>query len=141
MPLGGGSSRPLLLPPHGDEDQGKALGPCMPASFASTQLESDRCRFENPLRFRRMGNCSSSQELVSPEPVELSPSSPISNRIGLSRCSLIVRCVQILDWHAAGRSLRLHLHARLVTIRELDASRFEGTLDIVKSASVGSSPA
>src|SRR4051794_14655374 len=58
VPLGGGSSRPLLLPPHGDEDQGKALGPCMPASFASTQLESDRCRFENPLRFRRMGNCS-----------------------------------------------------------------------------------
>src|SRR4051794_41438707 len=62
VPLGGGSSRPLLLPPHGDEDQGKALGPCMPASFASTQLESDRCRFENPLRFRRMGNCSSSDQ-------------------------------------------------------------------------------
>src|SRR5436189_29057 len=33
VPLVGGSSRPLLLPPPGVEDQGEALGLWMPASF------------------------------------------------------------------------------------------------------------
>lgn len=31
----------------------------MPASFASTQLESDLPRFGNPTRFNRLGKCSS----------------------------------------------------------------------------------
>jgi hypothetical protein len=55
--------------------------------------------------------------------------------------SLVVRCIQVLDSHSAGGTVRLQPHARLITIRKLDASGHEGTLDIIKSASVGSSPA
>jgi hypothetical protein len=44
--------------------------------------------------------------------------------------------------HSSPRQpFRRRQHARLIPIRELDACGHEGTLDIVKSASVGSSPA
>jgi hypothetical protein len=57
-----------------------------------------------------------------------------------SRALLVVRRVQILDEHAATR-LGFATHAGLIAVRELDTSGFEGTLNIVKSASVRGSPA